>query len=41
MALEALEVGKGIVAGNPPAERVTLLEPTLVTKENVSSYEGW
>lgn len=41
MALEALEVGKGIVAGNPPAERVTLLEPTLVTKDNVSSFEGW
>jgi ribose transport system substrate-binding protein len=41
MALKALEVGQGIVAGNDPAERVTLLAPSLVTKDNVAEYQGW
>ncbi len=41
MVLEALEVGRGIVAGNPPAERITLLAPELVTRDTVGSYEGW
>ena len=39
--LEALEVGRGLVAGNPPAERITLLAPELVTRNTVGSYEGW
>ncbi|CCH86909.1 ABC transporter; periplasmic subunit, sugar-binding protein [Modestobacter italicus] len=41
MALKALEVGQGIVAGDEPAERVTLLAPSLVTKDNVADYQGW
>jgi ribose transport system substrate-binding protein len=41
MALEALKVGQGIVAGNPPADRVTLLTPSLVTRDNVGDYQGW
>ena len=41
MVLEALEVGRGIVAGNPPAERITLLAPELVTRDTVGSYAGW
>ena len=41
MALKALEVGKGIVAGNPPAERVTLLNPSIITRDTVGEYEGW
>ncbi len=41
MVLEALEVGRGIVGGNPPAERITLLAPELVTRDTVGSYEGW
>ncbi|WP_448611930.1 ABC transporter substrate-binding protein [Geodermatophilus sp. URMC 60] len=41
MVLEALEVGRGLVAGNPPAERITLLAPELVTRDTVGSYEGW
>ena len=41
MVLEALEVGRGLVAGNPPAERITLLKPELVTRDTVGSYEGW
>ena len=41
MALKALDVGRDIVAGNKPANRVTLLDPTLVTRDDVSSYQGW
>lgn len=41
MALKAYEVGKEIVAGNKPAERVTLLEPKLVTRDTVADYKGW
>ncbi len=41
MALKALEVGKEIVAGNEPAERVTLLNPTLIDRDNVDEYGGW
>lgn len=41
MAVKALEVGREIVAGNAPTERVTLLDPTIVTKDSVSDYKGW
>ncbi|WP_240645706.1 ABC transporter substrate-binding protein [Georgenia sp. SYP-B2076] len=41
MALKALEVGQGIAAGKPPAERVTLLTPSLVNRDNVADYKGW
>jgi ribose transport system substrate-binding protein len=41
MALKALEVGKDIVAGKAPANRTTLLDPSIVTRDTVSSYKGW
>lgn len=41
MALKALEVGQEIVAGNAPDERVTLLNPSLVDRDNVAEYAGW
>lgn len=41
MALKALEIGQQIAAGNPPSDRVTLLNPTLVTRDNVADYGGW
>lgn len=41
MALKAFEVGKQIRDGKPPADRVTLLNPKLVDRSNVSSYKGW
>lgn len=41
MALKALEVGQEIVGGNPPADRVTLLNPTIVDRDSVSEYAGW
>ena len=41
MAKKAYEVGKEIVGGTKPAERITLLEPSLVTRDNVKDYKGW
>ncbi|MDR1767671.1 MAG: substrate-binding domain-containing protein [Propionibacteriaceae bacterium] len=41
MVEKAYDLGKDIIAGNPPAERETLMEPTLVTQDNLSSYKGW
>ncbi|RMB59849.1 ABC transporter substrate-binding protein [Tessaracoccus antarcticus] len=41
MALKALEVGQEIVGGNKPADRVTLLNPTIVDRDNVGEYGGW
>lgn len=41
MATKAYEVGVEIVAGNPPADRVTLLNPTLIDRDNVGEYAGW
>jgi ribose transport system substrate-binding protein len=41
MIVKAYEVGRDIVAGKKPANRVTLLDPSLVTRDTVSSYKGW
>ncbi|QWW20446.1 substrate-binding domain-containing protein [Schaalia sp. 19OD2882] len=41
MAVKAFEVGTQIVQGNPPKDRVTLLEPKLVTRDTVNDYKGW
>ncbi len=37
----AVKVGKQIMDGHPPAQKVTLMQAKLVTKDNVSSYVGW
>jgi ribose transport system substrate-binding protein len=41
MAQKALEVGNAILNGQKPAEPVILLEPKLVTRDNVNEYKGW
>ncbi len=41
MVDEAYRVGVDIVAGNEPEERVTLLDPSLVTIDTVGEYDGW
>ena len=41
MAQKALEVGYGIINGNKPAEPVILLDPQLITKDNIADYKGW
>ena len=41
MAQKAVDVGYGIMNGKRPANPVILLDPKLVTRENVTSYQGW
>jgi ribose transport system substrate-binding protein len=41
MAKEAVTVGYGIMNGKKPANSMILLEPMLVTRDNVNSYKGW
>ena len=37
----AVKVGKQIMDGQPPAQKVTLMQAKLVTRDNVDSYVGW
>ncbi|KVE41065.1 ABC transporter substrate-binding protein [Burkholderia sp. BDU5] len=41
MAKKAVAVGYGIMNGHKPANSMILLEPTLITRDNVKSYKGW
>lgn len=43
MVVQAYEIGKDIAANGAPdaANRVTLMPPTLVTQDTLSSYAGW
>ena len=41
MAIKGLEVGRDILAGNPPAESVILIDPFTVDRDNVNEYTGW
>ncbi|WP_131194908.1 ABC transporter substrate-binding protein [Lichenihabitans psoromatis] len=41
MARKAVQVGVDILSGKKPAELVTLIPPTLVTRDNVKDYKGW
>lgn len=41
MVEQAYHVGVGLVQGEEPEERLTLLDPSLVTEDNVSEYGGW
>lgn len=41
LGFKAVQVGKGILDGNPPAEKKILAPTGLVTRENVAEYPGW
>jgi ribose transport system substrate-binding protein len=41
MAQQALELGYGVLRGNKPATSTVLLDPALITAENVGEYKGW
>jgi ribose transport system substrate-binding protein len=41
MATRAVEVGYQVMQGNPPAEELILIPTSLITRDNVDSYEGW
>jgi ribose transport system substrate-binding protein len=41
MAGQSLELGAGILAGKKPEKNVILLDPVLITAENLPEYKGW
>ncbi|ODN72574.1 ABC transporter substrate-binding protein [Methylobrevis pamukkalensis] len=41
MAQLATEIGAKLINGEKPAEPVTLMPSTLVTRDNVNEYKGW
>jgi ribose transport system substrate-binding protein len=41
MAGQALDMAAEVLKGNKPAESVVLLEPKLITSENLGEYQGW
>jgi ribose transport system substrate-binding protein len=41
MAQTAFNIGADILNGKKPEKAVILLDPKLVTRENVTSYKGW
>ncbi|AWM86360.1 ABC transporter substrate-binding protein [Microvirga sp. 17 mud 1-3] len=41
MAGQALELAAGILNGKKPEKNVILLDPKLITAENVGEYKGW
>ncbi|WGF89120.1 ABC transporter substrate-binding protein [Marinivivus vitaminiproducens] len=41
MAGRALDLAYQVLQGNPPAETTELLDPVLITADNVNDYQGW
>jgi ribose transport system substrate-binding protein len=41
MGADAVKLGEQIMDGHPPADKIMLLTPKLITKANVDSYVGW
>lgn len=41
MAQRAVAIGNEILQGKKPAETTVLMEPKLITSENVGEYKGW
>jgi ribose transport system substrate-binding protein len=41
MAGQALQLGVDVLNGKKPAEPVVLLDPQLITADNVKDYKGW
>jgi ribose transport system substrate-binding protein len=41
MAGQAMTMAAEVLKGNKPAESVVLLEPKLITSENLAEYKGW
>ncbi len=41
MGMLAMQAGDGILDGHPPAQKITLMTPKLITRDNVGSYVGW
>ena len=37
----SVDLARDILAGKKPAQQMTLLDPALVTRDNVGTYKGW
>ena len=41
MAQTAVQLGSEIMNGKKPAEKTVLLDPKLITRQNIDGYKGW
>ena len=41
MAGKSLELAAGIIDGKKPDPNVILLDPVLITADNIKDYKGW
>jgi ribose transport system substrate-binding protein len=41
MAGQSLELAAGILDGKKPEKNVILLDPVLITGDNINDYKGW
>ncbi len=41
IAQKAVEIGQDLLNGKKPAQQITLLPSTLITRANVKDYKGW
>lgn len=41
MAAEAMRLAHDVFQGNPPEDDIVLIQPELITAENVDEYQGW
>jgi ribose transport system substrate-binding protein len=41
MAGQSLDLAAKLLAGEKPAETTILLDPVLITKDNLGEYKGW
>lgn len=41
MAIKAIDIGVDLLNGKEPAQKITLIPSTLVTRDNVKDYKGW
>ncbi|HRE81455.1 MAG TPA: ABC transporter substrate-binding protein [Opitutaceae bacterium] len=41
MATKAVEIGYGLLQGKKPEQDLTLIPVTLVTRDNLATYQGW
>lgn len=41
IAMKATELGAQVVDGHKPAQTTVLLDPKLITRQNVGEYKGW
>ena len=41
MAAQSMELAYQVFQGTPPAEDTVLIDPELITADNIADYTGW